>query len=389
VPSLGTLLITGWAFLLPVQLNEGGGLRFAPSDLLIAAYVVLALPVMRRVRGVWSGWFAALVVVMWLALGRAELQVGGASTHVVLDKGVGIVVLLVTFRCLVDYISTADRLRAVLRAFLLGAVVNGVLSLATFALERLTGFSVPLVNEPYVESRLSGLLIDPNAFGGLLATALVIHVVTAAGGAPLLSRRASVLATTSLPVALALTFSRSAWIGLVLGLLAVTAADPRLVRRAVSPLVVPICVVLPVVLLNLPGAATLAERPGQVTARLDIISQALSDLAASPVNGIGLGVYEQRHGVIVHNTALWFLTEMGVVGLVVLVGFLALHVRRATWLVTRGPAETWVLGAALLGALFVGLGLSLGIEAFYQRYWWMAFAAVAAARTLSPRPDPA
>jgi putative inorganic carbon (hco3(-)) transporter len=389
LPSLGTLLVLGWAFLLPVQLSSGAGLRLAPSDLLIAAYALLALPVLRRVHGAWSVWFVALVVVMWFALGRAQLQVGGASRHAVLDKSVGIVVLLITFRCVVDYISTSDRLRAVMRAFLLGAVANASVSLVTFALARLAGVTVPLVNEPYVDSRLSGLLIDPNAFGGLLATALVIHVVTTAAGTPLLRRRASVLATTTLPVALALTFSRSAWIGLLLGLVAVAAADPRLLRRAVTPLILPLCVVLPVVLINLPGAADLAERPGQVSARLDIISAALRDVADSPLNGIGLGVYEQRHGVIVHNTALWFLTEMGVIGLLVLVGFLALQVRRATWLVTRGPAETWVLGAALLGAVFVGIGLSLGIEAFYQRYWWMAFAAIAAARTLPSRAGPA
>ena len=52
---------------------------------------------------------------------------------------------------------------------------------------------------------------------------------------------------------------------------------------------------------------------------------------------------------------------------------------------TKGPAQSWVLGAALLAALLVGLGVSLGIEAFYQRYWWLAFAATAAARALPER----
>jgi O-antigen ligase len=264
-------------------------------------------------------------------------------------------------------------------------VINAVVALAVFVGERAGAFHVPLVNDPYNLSRPSGLLIDPNAFGGLLATALVLHGVTAAGGTPLLPRRIGRVATLTLPVMLALTFSRSAWIGAVFGLAAVAMAEPALVRRTLAPLVVPVGLLLPVVLLSLPNASSLASRPGQVTARLDIINHALSDVAGSPIDGIGLGVYAQRHGVIVHNTAIWFLTEMGIIGLVIFVGFLAVHVRRATWLITRGPADSWVLGAALLGAILVGVGVSLGIEAFYQRYWWLAFAAVSAARTLPVR----
>jgi putative inorganic carbon (hco3(-)) transporter len=379
LPSLGSVLVLGWAFLLPVQLGGASGLRFAPSDLLIAAYAFLALPTLRTVRGVWSWWHLAVPLVIWFNLGRAMLGINGASRHAFLEKAVGILVLLVTYRCLVDYMGTFERVRAVLRAFLYGCLLNAGLSLVTFLGEKLGIFHVPMVNEPYTLSRPSGLLIDPNAFGGLMATALVLHGVTAAGGTPLMSRRAGRLATLCFPLALALTFSRSAWIGAFLGLVAVAVAQPRLVRRMLAPLVVPVGLVLPVLLVNLPNASGLAARPGQVTARLDILSKAVSDFAGSPLDGIGLGVYEQRHGVIVHNTAVWFLTEMGIIGLVVFLGFFLLHVRRATWLVTRGPAVSWVVGAALLAAMLVGLGVSLGIEAFYQRYWWLAFAAATAA----------
>jgi O-antigen ligase len=380
------VLILGWAFLLPVQLGGTTGLRFAPSDLLIAAYAFLALPTLRRVRGAWTWWHVAVPVVIWFNLGRALLGINGATRHAFLEKAVGILVLLVTYRCLVDYMSTHERVRAVLRAFLYGCVVNALLSLLTFLGAKSGAFHIPVVNEPYTLSRPSGLLIDPNAFGGLMATALVIHGVTAAGGVPLLRRGVGRLATLFFPLTLALTFSRSAWIGAFLGLVAIAVAEPRLLRRMLAPLVVPVGLVLPVLLLNLPNASGLASRPGQVTARLDIIHAALADVASSPIIGIGLGVYEQHHHVIVHNTAIWFLTEMGLVGLVVFLGFFLLHVRRATWLVTRGPAQTWVLGAALLGAMLVGLGVSVGIEAFYQRYWWLAFAAATAAYIL-PRPE--
>ena len=388
-PTLGAVLVLGWAFLLPVQLGgASSNLRFAPSDLLIAAYALLCFPVLRRVRGMWSWWHVLVPFVIWFNLGRAMLGINGASRHAFLEKAVGIVILLITYRCLVDYMATLARVRAVLSAFVWGALVNAVLSLVTFLGERGGIFHIPLVNDPFNTSRPSGLLIDPNAFGGLIATALVLHGVTAAGGTPLLPRRAGHVATLTFPLMLALTFSRSAWIGAVFGLAAVAVAEPALVRRMLAPLLVPVGVVLPIILFSLPNAGSLASRPGQVTARLDIIKNALTDFTGSPIDGIGLGVYAQRHGVIVHNTAVWFLTEMGLIGLVVFLGFLGVHVSRAVWLILRGSAESWVLGAALLGAMLVGLGVSLGIEAFYQRYWWLAFAAATAARTLPARRSP-
>lgn len=387
-PTLGAVLVLGWAFLLPVQLGGGSTLRLAPSDVLIAGYALLCLPFRRRVRGVWSWWHVLVPFVIWFSLGQAALGINGASRNAFLEKAVGIVVLLMTYACLVDYMGTLERVRAVLRAFLWGALLNALLSLFTFLGERGGFFHIPLVNDPYNTSRPSGLLIDPNAFGGLMATALVLHGVTAAGGTPLLSRRAGRVATFAFPIMLALTFSRSAWIGAVFGLGAVSMAEPALVRRMLRPLLIPVGVLLPVFLLMLPNASDLAKRPDQVTARLDIINHALSDFTGSPIDGIGLGVYAQRHGVIVHNTLIWFLTEMGLIGMVVFLGFLLVHVRRAIWLVLRGPAESWVLGAALLGAMLVGLGVSLGIEAFYQRYWWLAFAAATAARTLPARRAP-
>src|SRR5205085_6271970 len=187
---------------------------------------------------------------------------------------------------------------------------NAVLSLSALALALGTGIAVPLVNEPFRTSRISGLLIDPNAFGGLLATALLVHLVTTCGDDPLLHGMWSRTASAVLPLGLVLTFSRSAWIGAILGVLAVACVNFRIFERVAGRLLGLLLVALPIVAVGLPNAAQLADRSSQVAARVSIGTTALADVKGDPLSGIGLGVYEGRHGVIVHNTTLWFLTEM-------------------------------------------------------------------------------
>jgi hypothetical protein len=83
----------------------------------------------------------------------------------------------------------------------------------------------------------------------------------------------------------------------------------------------------------------------------------------------------------VHNTPLWFVVDFGLVGLGVFVGFIA-------WFYVTGARNYFAMPADvrpyLLGLLAGNsgmLGLSMGIEAFYQRHWWLCFALIGAAVT--------
>ena len=86
-----------------------------------------------------------------------------------------------------------------------------------------------------------------------------------------------------------------------------------------------------------------------------------------------------------HNTALWFLSDLGLIGLAV---FLALVVSVAVRLFSALPVASGELRPMVLALLcghVVMAGVSLGIEAFYQRHWWLVFAAAGVATVLALR----
>jgi putative inorganic carbon (HCO3(-)) transporter len=94
--------------------------------------------------------------------------------------------------------------------------------------------------------------------------------------------------------------------------------------------------------------------------------------------GAGLGSFARSEGLIVHNTALWFLTEMGLLGLVAFLGFILWFAYRAARSYRRSCAMEKRLMLALLVAHLAAAGLSVGIEAFYQRYWWVIMSLIGA-----------
>lgn len=378
-------LMAAWAFFLPVQVGTSAELRLAVSDLLLVAYLLLRGGRLRRVAQAWSPWTYGLAAVLWGGLVVAVVRTGSVSQTALVAKAVGVLVLLAGVAALVDVCVDWDALAGVLRAFLLGTLLNVALALTAYALLRTTGAELPWVNAPYQASRLTGLLIDPNAFGGLIATALVLHLTTTAAGAPLLSRRAGRLADAVLSVGLLLTFSRSAWIGAVLGLLFVALPLPRVLGRVLGRVLVPLVAGVVLASAWLPSFSDLVSRPGQVTARVSIAGNALHDFLGDPLLGTGLGVFGATHGVIVHNSVLWFLTELGLVGLLAFAGFLLAHALRGLWTLraTRGRARGLALG--LFAGVGTGLGVSVGIEAVYQRYWWLMLGGTAAAHGLARR----
>jgi putative inorganic carbon (HCO3(-)) transporter len=365
-----SVLMGAYVFLLPVQVALGPDLRLAVSDVFVAAYLVLTSFSLRRTRGTWTIWYPALLGVIGLGLVVSLATTGSFTSYALLQKGIGLVVLLLTMACLLDYLRTLEQVRWLLKVFLAGVLVNVVVSLLAFGVQLSNADAFPQIN--YVGTRLSGLLVDPNAFGGLLACALMVHLFTARTPVAVVPDRARAAVTGLLAIALVLTFSRSAWIATALGIaVAIVVGGPR-ARRAVTGLIVAVMLAVPLLAaLYVPDLARLASRPSQVGARFSLIDQALASFAESPLYGIGLGVFTQRHGEIVHNSGLWFLAEMGLIGLLVFTGFvISFGLRMLTLLrTTVGAVATFAL--AMLAAHAAMIGLSIGIEALYQRHWWL------------------
>lgn len=371
--GLGPILLWWYAFLLPVQLPVGTG-RLAPSDVFLALYLLLFFGRVRRVPAGWSVWHPALLSVFGMGLLVAFARNHQVTGYALGTKTAGLAVLMITYAVLLDHCVDRRDARHLLGAFLIGVTSQALLAVIVYVLQ-LAGLVVTnAVN--FQGARVSGLLVDPNAFGGIVAVALTLHVWTARTAHPIWPWRfGRVTAGVVLFVALALTFSRSAWLAYFLAVM-----TSFLIRgvRGLRPFplhhLVAVAAGIGLLLVVRPGLLSLAVRPDQARGRVGILDAAAHEFASSPIFGIGLGTYVHEHGVIIHNTVAWFGAEMGLVGLITFAGFLSWYLR-GLWRVARIPTgPDAALAQAVLLAIVAVLGLSLGIEALYQRYWWLLFA---------------
>jgi len=309
-----------------------------------------------------------------MGLTVAFLRTGDVSLYALVQKTIGILFLLAGYTVLVHHASSAERIRSMLRWFVAGVTANAAVAVLVY-LGQVTGtFSTELVN--FENARVSGLLIDPNAFGGILVVALVIHLWTVGTPSVVWTWRGSTAVSLTLFLALVLTYSRSAWIAFTAAVLAAAALrGSRGLRALPRSLLGCLVVVVVAGLAYLPDLVALALRPNQVTGRVEILELAVADFIESPLYGIGVGTFGDKHNTnIVHNTAFWFAAEFGLVGLVVFLGLVGWYVVRLldTW--RREPEPFRSLAFALLLCQIAMLGLAVGVEAFYQRYWWLLFA---------------
>src|SRR5207249_4681139 len=128
----------------------------------------------------------------------------------------------------------------------------------------------------------------------------------------------------------------------------------------------------------------MAARPERGVSRLDLIWDAWAQFAQHPFLGGGLGSFLAMEGTYVHNTAVWFLADFGIVGLAALLGFLGWFLI-ASWSAYRhAPVDQKPVVLALMMGHALMLGLSMGIEAFYQRHWWLVLALIASSRDRRP-----
>jgi hypothetical protein len=370
---------------LPVQFTTGSTFRLAISDILILLYLVAVSFRLRRLDGAWSSWYSALMLVMGMGLAVAVTHTGEITFYALFQKALGLVIMLITAACVMDHARNAQRIRRLLSAFVLGVLANVVVGVAALTVQLGNPAALPMINEGGV--RLAGLTVDPNAFGGLVAAALMVHLLTARTAMEVVPKRWRHLVTVVLSVALVMTFSRSAWIGTLCGFVVTAAVSRRVALRSLGGMVATLVVAVPILAgLVFPDLVGLVARPEQIGSRAAIIADSLSDLANSPVVGTGLGTYVVRHGVIIHNTAIWMATEMGVPGLLVFVGLVLSTLVRLSRCARFGPLDLRQLALGLLAMHAVMIGLSVGIEALYQRSWWLVFALAGNICALSRRP---
>jgi len=374
--GLSGLCLGMYAFLLPIQISIGSDLRLAPSDAFLLAYVLIRLSRFTTPRFAWSVWHAVILFSLSIGAVVTALQ-GDLSFYVVVQKGIGVLTLYLAYASVVDFCRSLDRVVWLCQVFLWGVLLNLIVALVALYGANAGLFDLSFVNFEGV--RLAGFLVDPNAFGGLLATAVALHFLPAAADVRLLPRNASRVMSIALPVGLVLTFSRSAWIGAA-GVILTGAwlFGYPLVRNMAKLGGAFVVVLLVATAAVLPHADTLVKRGDQVESRFSILSQASEDFSTNPITGIGLGESIERHGVQIHNTTVAFLVELGPFGLIALIGLLSWFASHAFRISRSRDRIAHAIGGGLLAAHVGMFGVSLGIDAFYQRHWWLILGLIGA-----------
>jgi O-antigen ligase len=190
----------------------------------------------------------------------------------------------------------------------------------------------------------------------------------------------------TLALGILFTFSRSAWLGLGVAFLLLFAIRPMVALRPVlAGLVAAPCLVMFLGRRFVPIFEEMASRPKQVQERFDLIHQALQAFARHPVLGGGLGSFRLAVGEVAHNSAMWFLADFGIAGLAVFVAFLTWFFAKAWFAYRFAPESEQSIALALLLAHAAMVGVAMGIEAFYQRHWWLVLALIASCYALSRR----
>lgn len=369
-------LLAGYAAFLPVQYDTGIGFRFAPADLFLLLFLTFGIGWFRFAQINWSFWHLGMLLVFQTGTLVAVLKNGYVSQYALIQKDIGLLALFAAYTVIAAFATDWSRIRWILRVFILSVVFQNIIALGEFFLSQLTGFDITRLN--YAQARLSGLLVDPNAYGGLLVLTFTMLVITYYSAKPLLGGPSGLFCLLTLAAGILLTFSRSAWIGLIALFPVILVKNPRHALRLAAIILFAVTGVLFIM-----GGeywstiVSMATRSSPVDARIDIISEALALFADNPVLGIGIGAFAEGHGVIIHNTPVWFLAEFGLFGFIIFTGF-------ALWFIIRGccayklaPPEEKPLILGLVAAHIAMLGLSLGIEALYQRHWWLVMALIA------------
>src|ERR1700686_1969544 len=130
---------------------------------------------------------------------------------------------------------------------------------------------------------------------------------------------------------------------------------------------------------------SISSRQHTIDERVEISRNALQMFFDHPALGGGIGAFYDEHDIIVHNSALWFLAEFGIVGLAIFAGFIGWFCVKGIAGYRRAEVGQRPLFAGLLAAHLAMIGFSLGVEALYQRHWWLVMGLLASAYALATR----
>jgi O-antigen ligase len=371
---------------LPGSLGVGATMAKPAGAMIAVAWLVTAVarrgdvPLLPRER---PALFWAVVAFVALAALSSLWAKDPATTFADLGRLVQVIVLM-----LAAYTAAAGRTgyRIVLGAYLVASALTSVYSVATGG---------------YGANGRLGVLFDPNYFAASLIPAILVALFLLLSPRP---RRIRLFAGAICAVdvaALLLTQSRGGLVGFAVALVAAVFFAGSLRPRIVA--IVLVCAAAAVGYFGFAGPSHITSASS--SGRSDEWRIAARMAENHPFNGVGLGnfgivepsyatqgidlqhvryivTYRQR----AHNTYLEVAAEMGIAGLLLLVGIFAGAVRSGARGLSAGELEMWARGLCA-GALGM-LAAYAFISAQWEKQLWLVLALLAvsaASRQRAPR----
>ncbi len=165
-------LVTGYVILLPYLFNVGDRINFAPADGFLLLVVLLAAGQLRCQSALWSEWHIAIMLTFAIGSLVTVLRLGRLDRYELLNKDAGLLLPFLSYAAITSAVSEWQDLRRLIRFFILGVVAENIVAIGGFLAAYYFGVATPFTR--YEGLRLSGTLLDPNAYGGLLVVALVL-----------------------------------------------------------------------------------------------------------------------------------------------------------------------------------------------------------------------
>ena len=353
-------------FFLPVQLELPAvksilGSRLAPSDVLLACSILLAPGSLRMARQPAFLLPVALLATLSVGVVLALVVDGSLTDHALRVKFAGGLVLVALGITSASYARHGHG-PTLARWAVIGFAFWGLVAFVDFRIANV----VPFLDSK-VASRFGGMQFDPNNAGAGFGAALALSWRF---GHQLFKHRLTwMLTTAGLGGALLLTVSRGAMLGVAAAFVVVLFFDRVSAQRWIRYMGVASIILVGAVAAGLVQNAVddLERRPDTVEERNELTEAALDWFIESRGLGIGLGTSFERGEKIIHNTAIWLMVEMSIVGVLFFSAMVLLPLFAALKL--RARNRDFALG--ILGAHVVMIVASMGIEALYQRQWWL------------------
>jgi O-Antigen ligase len=348
----------------------------APTDIVFAVLMVVAYATGRfSLRRLTAG--PLLLAGTFLAFNLVSMLAVADALRAVQFLGITLYVLIFAL-WLASSVTDSSIARRITKWYVIGAVVSALLS--TLAL------LVPFPGHDLFTriGRAEGLFKDPNVFGPFLVPAALIMLEEILTPRLLSWRRSTkVLLFLILALGVLFSYSRAAWLNLVVGLLAMVAVFSfrrgagRSAARAVA-LVLVSCVALGAVV-SFTGSLSFLEERARVqsydSGRFAGQDESLKWAVRYPL-GIGPGQYETHAHIAAHSLYARALAEEGIPGLIALLVLMLATLGWAGQNAILGRDTYGVGSAALLGAWCGLLANSFFVDTLHWRHLWLLAALI-------------